>query len=145
VVVIARRDQDEPWYGEDALRSSSMLDLPHALVRDRGAADTAHAALGRLTRSDLSGFWIHVDADVLDPAVMPAVDSPEPGGLGLDELVELLTPLVRHPSALGLEITIYDPALDPDRASASRLATLLERVLGRVELPPSSVGGDAAS
>ena len=40
----------------------------------------------------------------------------------------LLTPLVRHPGALGLELTIYDPALDPDRASAARLAALLERV-----------------
>ncbi|MDP9177429.1 MAG: hypothetical protein M3O61_07095, partial [Gemmatimonadota bacterium] len=32
--------------------------------------------------------------------------------------------------ALGLELTIYDPKLDPDRTSATRLVTLLERVLG---------------
>jgi hypothetical protein len=40
-----------------------------------------------------------------------------------------LTPLVRHPRALGLELTIYDPLLDPDRTSAARLTSLLERVL----------------
>ncbi len=131
VVVLGRRDQaDEPFYGQDALRASSMLDLPHADVRARGPAATAQAALERIARSDLNGFWIHVDADVLDPEVLPAVDSPEPDGIGLDELAEVLEPLVRHPAALGLELTIYDPALDPDRTSALRLTTLLERILG---------------
>ncbi len=28
-----------------------------------------------------SGYWIQVDVDVLDPVHMPAVDSPDPGGL----------------------------------------------------------------
>jgi arginase len=131
VVVIGRRDDaDEPWYGQDALRALPVLDLTHAAVRERGPAGAARAALERLARPDLDGFWIHLDADVLDPGVLPAVDSPEPGGLELDELGELLTPLVRNPKALGLELTIYDPALDPDGSSAARLADLLERVLG---------------
>jgi arginase len=130
VVVIGRRDdEDVPWYGQDVLRELPVLDLPHLIVRDRGPAATARAALGRLTRSDLDGFWIHVDVDVLDPTVLPAVDSPEPGGVTLDELAELLTPLARHPLALGLELTIYDPALDPDRTSADRLTALLQAVL----------------
>jgi arginase len=60
---------------------------------------------------------------------VPAVDSPEPDGLSLDELAELLTPLVRHPKALGLEVTIYDPQLDVDGASGTRLAQLVTRVL----------------
>jgi arginase len=129
VVVIGRRDDEEPYYGQDALHASAILDLPHVAVRKRGTADIASAALDRLTRSELGGFWIHVDADVLDPSVMPAVDSPEPNGLLLDELAELLIPLARHEKALGLEVTIYDPKLDPDRASAARLAALLERTL----------------
>ena len=47
----------------------------------------------------------------------------------LDEIVDLLGPLVRHPRALGLELTIYDPALDPDRSCAGRLVRLLETLL----------------
>jgi arginase len=130
VVVIGRRDElEEPLYDEEALRASAALDLTHAIVREQGPDATARRALERVTRRDLDGFWIHVDADVLDPSVMPAVDSPEPNGLMLDELAEVLTPLVRHPGALGLELTIYDPFLDPDRTSAARLASLLERVL----------------
>jgi arginase len=81
-------------------------------------------------RPDLDGFWIHLDADVLDPADMPAVDSPEPNGLRLDQVAELLTPLVRHPKVRGLELTIYDPKLDPDSHGAVRLASLLERIIG---------------
>jgi arginase len=130
-VLIGRRDHADSWYGHDALRTSQILDLSGAAVREHGPAAAAGVALDRLARSDLAGFWIHVDTDVIDPSVVPAVDSPEPGGLGLDEMAGLLTPLVQDPRALGLEITIYDPNLDPDRKSAERLADLLKRVLGR--------------
>lgn len=129
VVVIGRRDDAEPWYGQEALRELGVMDLRHAMIRERGPVDAAGAALQRLARPDLDGFWIHLDADVLDPAVLPAVDSPEPGGLEVHELIGLLTPLVRHPKALGLELTIYDPLYDPDLTSAATLAALLERTL----------------
>jgi arginase len=107
-------------------------------------ADVAAAALKRLTSpatsEDPRGFWIHLDADVINPTVMAAVDSPEPGGPTIEEVVDLLTPLVCHPRALGLELTIYDPGLDPDRSCATRLASLLESVL----LGTRSLGGKAA-
>ena len=129
-VIIGRRDDAEPWYGQDALRQHGVLDIHHQAFRESGPPSAAQAALKRVTRSGISGYWIHVDADVIDPTEVPAVDSPEPNGLFIEELVALLTPLVRHPLAIGLELTIYDPNLDPDRSSASKLATLLERVLG---------------
>jgi arginase len=129
VVLIGRRDHAEPWYGHEALHASKILDLPHAAVREHGTAGASRAALDRLARAELAGFWIHFDADVLDPSVMPAVDSPVSGGLGIEELADLLTPLIHHPKALGLELTIYDPTLDPDRTCAARLVALLERVL----------------
>ena len=94
----------------------------------RGFAGAAADALARLTSPALAGFWIHLDADVLNPTDMPAVDSPESGGPTAREIVALLAPLVHHPRALGLELTIYDPALDPDRSCAARLVTLLETV-----------------
>ena len=131
VVLIGRRDEGEP-YGHEALRASAILDLPDAAMRELGFAGSADAALERLTRGQVDGFWIHLDADVIDPALVPAVASPEPAGPDLDELAELLTPLAHHPRALGMEVTIYDPALDPGGESAVRLAALLERVLVRV-------------
>jgi arginase len=130
IALIGRRDLDEPWYGHDALNKSGAVDLPHTVARAMGYAAAGNAALERLTHSELSGFWVHLDADVIDPALVPAVDSPLPGGPSIDELVDLLSPLVRHPKALGLELTIYDPSLDPDGSSAAHLVNLLERLLG---------------
>ena len=119
--VIARKDQaDEPYYGPDSLTRSAILDLP---------GEEVEAALERIARPELDGFWIHLDVDVLDPGLMPAVDSPEPGGLSFEELAGVLVPLVRHPKAMGMEVTIYDPELDPDRVAGSRLVDLLEQVL----------------
>lgn len=130
VVVLGRKDEaDEPYYGVHSLRRSAVQDLPYEQIRTRGVNAVIEDALPRLARTDLWGFWIHLDADVLDPEVMPAVDSPEPGGLGIDDLAALLLPLARHPRAFGLQVTVYDPNLDPDGTCASRLVALLERVL----------------
>ena len=133
VVLIGRRDAAEPWYGHAALAASPILDIPGAALVDRGMDAVAATAVERLTSpessEELRGFWIHLDADVINPSVMPAVDSPEEGGPMINEIVELLTPLVRHPRALGLELTIYDPKLDPDRSCARRLVSLLENLL----------------
>jgi arginase len=130
VVLIGRRDAAEPWYGHAALAASPILDIPGAALSERGVADVAGAALERLTLpgpgEGVRGFWIHLDADVINPTLMPAVDSPTPGGPTMNQLLQLLTPLVHHPQALGLEITIYDPGLDPDRSCAARLVSLLE-------------------
>jgi len=49
----------------------------------------------------------------------------------------VLAPLVHHPRALGLQVTIYDPALDPDGSSATALVNLLAEVL---EESPVAVG-----
>jgi arginase len=129
VVLAGRRDQAEAWYGHHALGDSGILDLPGPALEEPEAADTVRRILERMGGEDLRGFWIHLDADVIDPSVMPAVDSPEPGGPSLEEMARLLGPLVRHPRALGLELTIYDPGLDADGRCAERLVQLLETVL----------------
>ena len=73
----------------------------------------------------MDGFWIHCDVDVLDERVMPAVDTPEPGGLEFEELERLLAALLRSELAAGIQITIFDPDLDEDGALADRLAGCL--------------------
>lgn len=129
VAVIGRRDAAQAWYGHAALAASPILDIPDSDLEDRSLGDTAAAVLERVAAPGVLGFWIHLDADVLNPAVMPAVDSPEPGGLLVDELATLVAPLVRHPLAMGLSLSIYDPAFDPDRSGARLLVSLLESLL----------------
>ncbi|NRQ38467.1 arginase family protein [Nonomuraea sp. NN258] len=87
------------------------------------------AASKVLVRDELDGFWIHVDADVLDPRVLSAVDSPTPGGLSAAQLTDLLRGLVGLPGAAGIELTIYDPDLDEDGSQAAVLADILVAAL----------------
>jgi arginase len=129
VAHLGRRDEDDTAYGSAALRRSGIADLPARAVRARSPAAAAADALARATAAP-GGFWIHLDVDVLDPALMPAVDSPLPDGLSTHELLELARPLIRHPAALGLQLTIYDPTLDPDRRGARLLVDLLAALLG---------------
>jgi arginase len=95
-------------------------------VRREGATASAREVLSHLERIDaLEGFWIHCDVDALDAAVMPAVDSPEPNGLGFDHLSELLRGLLADRRARGVEITIFDPDLDEGGELAEELTRCL--------------------
>jgi arginase len=107
------------------LPSLGMLCLPASRLAGSAAAAGAVQALTRLETGDLAGFWVHLDVGVLDPPVMPAVDSPEPGGVGPEELGVLLSTLAASPACAGLEVTGYDPDLDPD----GRHAALVTRIL----------------
>jgi arginase family enzyme len=51
--------------------------------------------------------YVHLDLDGLDPSVMP-VQFPVPGGLGADEVRELLVALVRDGRLVGLEVTAFE-------------------------------------
>jgi len=94
--------------------------LPVSEVRQVGL----DAAIARVRAGTASRpYWLQLDVDVLDPAVLPAVDSPDPGGLMPDELVALLQALA--PGAIGASVTVFDPDLDPD----GRYAALLTEVL----------------
>lgn len=95
-------------------------------IREWGAEKLSNAVLRTLEAPVTEGFWVHLDADVLDPSVMPAVDSPDPDGLLPDELAPLLRTLVHSERCVGLNLTIYDPDLDPDGSRAALLADLLQ-------------------
>ncbi|MGW8377605.1 arginase family protein [Streptomyces sp. ODS28] len=137
LVLLGLRDAwDEP---ENAQRELTGLGIAYstvATVRERGPDAVARGALKRLEDSGLDGFWLHMDADVLDPGVLPAVDSTEPGGLGAEEVRELLRPLAASPRCAGLTLTVYDPDREPGTVlpgaplpGAGLLAGLLEEVL----------------
>ena len=94
-------------------------------LRAVGIGGAVAGEVERLRSGGAQGFWIHVDADVLDPSVMPAVDTPEAGGLDPSELVEILRGLLASGLALGLQLCIYDPDLDPNGRCARCLVEIL--------------------
>ena len=99
-------------------------------VRRLGVEVAARTAVGRLTRAELDGFFIHVDADCLDDTIMPAVDFRVPGGLSWSELSAALRIILASGKAVGLEVAIYNPRLDEDGRAGRGLADVLATALG---------------
>jgi len=56
---------------------------------------------------------------------MTGVDSRQPGGLGYAELAGLVGPPIRSGLAVGMEVTIFDPGLDPDGRIGAAFATAI--------------------
>jgi len=127
VVHIGSRDEGQP-YGNAELGRAGAVVISQRAIDAESVADVLTQTFACVSPVD-GGFWVHFDVDVLDPGVMPAVDSPIAGGLGLEEAAALLGPVVRHPAALGLQVTIYDSTLDPDGVAAARLVDLLVQSL----------------
>ena len=121
VVAVGARDAEErDRAGSQDARATRVHLFELATVRARGMDAVADDAMGILARRELSGFWLHLDADVLDDAVMPAVDYRQPGGLSPAELVTLLRMCARSGALRGVSVAIYNPALDPS-GEAGRL------------------------
>lgn len=130
VVALARKDLHyESHFGASSIRHTGIADLPLETLRRRGLEAVIDETRSRVTRAGLDGFWVHFDVDVLHPDVMSAVDAPEPDGLSLEEATRLLRRLMALPQARGIDVTIYDPGLDPNRTDAQRLADLLVTAL----------------
>ena len=122
VVAFGFRDHDEQRsYGSQPLAAQILaIDLP--VIRRVGIGTAVAQALQRLARPDLDGVFVHVDADVLDDGVMPAVDYRLPGGLSSGELSHVLRAVVDSGRLAGVEVTIYNPALDGDGTAGRVLA-----------------------
>jgi arginase len=129
VVAFGYRDHDDQReYGSQPLPGElKAIDLP--AVRVSGIDAAARAAVAHLTRRELDGFFIHVDADCLDDAVMPAVDFRLPGGLSLEELATVLRIALASGCAVGIEVAIYNPSLDKDGSAGRALTEVLNRTL----------------
>jgi arginase len=111
----------------DVARENARLDPAiHALtapeVRKRGAARVGSDAAARLAGRPA---WLHLDLDVLDEGVLPAVSYPQPLGLDWDELVALVRPLVGAPNLLGVSVADFNPDRDADGTHAARVVEAL--------------------
>ena len=127
VVVLVFRDADEAASYGSQLPPPDMRTIDLAEVRRSGIEATAREAVDRLSRNGLAGFWVHLDADVLDDGVMPAVDYRLPDGLSFYDLEIILQMALNSHRAVGVEITVFNPHLDPDGAIARSLVDTLVR------------------
>ena len=130
IVVFAYRDAAMAQkLGSRDVRATGMTVMDLNEVRKTGAERAVAEAVVRLAAGDRKGFWIHLDVDVLDDAIMPAVDYRMTDGLDYDELITVLRTAVGSGRAVGLNITIFNPNLDPSRTVARALVAALAQGL----------------
>jgi arginase len=99
-------------------------------VRRRGAADVGREA--EATLAPIGDVWLHLDLDVLESELFPAVSYRQPDGLDWEQLTTLLGPLLASPALAGVSIADYNPAEDRDGAYASLLVEQLTPLLAAV-------------
>jgi arginase len=128
VVALGRRDADDAEaHGSQRIEETAIDVIDLASIRAEGSEAAAARAVERLPASALDGFWIHLDADVLDDEIMPAVDYRMPGGLSWNELTTVVRTAAASGRAVGVDITILNPALDRDGTIARAFVdTLVE-------------------
>jgi arginase len=96
----------------EVIKNSSVLYYDLSTIRKEGIEQIVNIFLARMEFEVVDGFWIHIDADVLNDDIMPCVDSRQPDGLSYDELRLTLTLLLKSELAAGIDITILNPELD---------------------------------
>jgi arginase len=128
VLLMGNRDFEPRPRGAIPSPESSGMDYWDLLrLRQGDMAATVSERLSHWTRQTLDGFWVHLDVDALDDAIMPAVDSRQADGLSWHEIGDIMAMALSTGRAVGMEITIFDPDLDPDGSLAGELARNVAR------------------
>jgi len=89
-------------------------------------------ALWDAVLKDLQGFvYLSIDLDVFDPSIMPAVGTPEPGGLGWYEVLRLCRRVTQQCTIIGFDVMELLPipqSVAPDVLAARLLYKLLSYI-----------------
>ena len=76
--------------------------------------------------------YLTFDCDGLDSAIIPALGTPEPGGLGWYDTLHLVTALANGPGIVGMDISEIAP-IDGFVSPQFAIARLIYRMLGRIK------------
>lgn len=123
IIQLGERNAGSPdfnrYYGEILGTEITRVTIQHALAEGVDAA--ARQVIVRLVERGLHGAWLHVDLDVLDQVVMPAVDSPGTPGFTYVQLATLVSALRASGRIAGVTFSNYDPERDPGARHARPL------------------------
>jgi arginase len=135
-LVIGVRDVDPAE--RERLKVSAITVVPW---RDGQPQADLHSALDRLA-ARVREVYLHIDIDVLDPAVAPGVvDRPVPGGLSLEQAEEAIRAVTTRFPLRAVDLAVYNPDLDEeDRTlrAGLRIIELLGRAIAKSTSMPAS-------
>ena len=125
------------WIVDD---DSMVLDVLSTMVASLGykvrtfSAEAVHdqpdwveAVIGELS----GDLYVTIDLDVLDPAIMPATGTPEPGGVSWRQVLDLLRAASKTCAIRGFDVVELSPL--PGMVAPDFLATkLIYRIMGYI-------------
>ncbi len=81
--------------------------------------------------ADIEGRRVHlsIDADFLDPSIVPCVPTPEPGGVGYREAVNLLHEIADHLEIVSMDVVEFRPC-PFTKSDSLTMAALIYKVIG---------------
>jgi arginase len=133
-VGLLARDEDIIQIGEresptdcERIPGTAIAQITSRHILATGIDRVARGVVERLRKSKIDRAWLHVDLDVLDEKVMPAVDSPGTPGLTFEQLSGLVCALCASGRIAGADIAIYDPERDPGLLYARPIVECMAR------------------
>jgi arginase len=120
--LLGARDLDPAeaaWLGESPVTAVSAEQLPAGLA----------LLLKRVPMADTAGY-LHLDLDVLDPAVGRANYLPVPNGLSLDQLTDAIAAIRDRIPVAAATVASYSPEEDQDQGICRAAFAAIEAMVG---------------
>lgn len=113
---------------EEARFIDEKTDLVLSLSADETRID---GWIDRVCERLTEDVYISIDLDVFDPSIIPATGTPEPGGLGWREVLNIVNAVAAVKSIRGFDVVELCP-LPGFAASEFTAAKLVYRVMGYI-------------
>ena len=110
-----------------------ILSQPNGRIKSVSVYDILEAPLWKDTVSNSlsENVYVTIDLDVFDPSLMPAVGTPEPGGIGWYEMLDLLREVSKDKKIVGFDVVELCP-IEGQVAGDFLAAKLIYRLLGYI-------------
>ncbi|HEX3130685.1 MAG TPA: arginase family protein [Thermoanaerobaculia bacterium] len=129
LIHLGARDWD---LGElNLVATSPLTRLDMETVRDQGIRAALGRALDGIARR-VDQVYLHYDLDVLDPSELTANEFSCPGGLTVEEALEVARTAGSHLRIAAVGITAYDPSRDPEERGLRIVSAILQAVAGSI-------------
>jgi agmatinase len=112
-----------------SLEEKAFLDRNHMVPFYAGLGLSQEKLQERVLAALGQDVYITIDADVFDPSIMPAVGTPEPGGMTWQSALSLLRAVAQHRNVVGFDVMEFCPREGPSHC-AYLLAKLTYKLIG---------------
>jgi arginase family enzyme len=116
---------------EDAIAAGNMV-ITMGDVRANGIIRSIGRALDHVAHCD--ALVIDCDIDVIDRAQMPGAPGARPGGMDVNDFFAAVRQLAAHPKVCLIDLTEWDPSLDPSDLSALTAGRWLSECVAGYEM-----------